>query len=60
MLESQIHYVLQAIALLLRGGANGRNSTMWPGSTFRYRQIVDRLNPADYEIRYLPQALTTA
>jgi cation diffusion facilitator CzcD-associated flavoprotein CzcO len=88
MLESQIHYVLQAIALLRRadvkavdvrpavqhaynediarrlsttvwdvGGcaswyldANGRNSTMWPDYTFRYRRRVDRFDVADYDI----------
>jgi cation diffusion facilitator CzcD-associated flavoprotein CzcO len=98
MLESQIHYVLQAVALLTRadvaaldvrpgvqraynedierrlsttvwdtGGcaswyldANGRNSTMWPDYTFRYRQIVDRLDLGDYEIRPAPVAARAA
>jgi cation diffusion facilitator CzcD-associated flavoprotein CzcO len=88
MLESQIHYVRQAIALLQRGDvnavdvrpavqraynediarqlsgtvwdaggcaswyldANGRNSTMWPDYTFRYRRRVDRFDVADYDI----------
>ena len=98
MLESQIHYVLQAISLLLRddvsaldvrpaiqqaynhdiasrlagtvwdrGGcaswyldANGRNSTMWPDYTFRYRQAVDRFDPSDYEIERAGRPLATA
>lgn len=88
MLESQIHYVMQAIALLRRddvsaldvrrtvqraynediarrlsttvwnaGGcaswyldANGRNSTMWPDYTFRYRRRVERFDVADYDV----------
>jgi cation diffusion facilitator CzcD-associated flavoprotein CzcO len=101
MLESQIHYVLQAIALLRRGDvkaidvrpavqraynediarrlsttvwdtggcaswyldANGRNSTMWPDYTFRYRRRVDRFDIADYDIEPAtrsPAAATTA
>jgi cation diffusion facilitator CzcD-associated flavoprotein CzcO len=28
--------------------ANGCNSVMWPGFTFRYRRRVNRFNPADY------------
>jgi cation diffusion facilitator CzcD-associated flavoprotein CzcO len=98
MLESQIHYVLQALSLLRDDGvaaldvraavqraynediarrlsttvwdiggcaswyldANGRNSTMWPDYTFRYRQIVERLDPADYEIQRSPRPLATA
>ena len=96
MLEAQIHYVLQAIALLRRddvkaldvrpavqraynesiarrlsttvwdaGGcaswyldANGRNSTMWPDYTFRYRRRVDRFDVADYDIE--PATLSPA
>jgi cation diffusion facilitator CzcD-associated flavoprotein CzcO len=88
MLESQIHYILQAMTLLRRpdvkaldvrpavqraynediarrlsttvwnaGGcaswyldANGRNSTMWPDYTFRYRRRVDRFDVADYTV----------
>jgi cation diffusion facilitator CzcD-associated flavoprotein CzcO len=88
MLESQIHYVVQAIALLRRGDvkaldvrpavqraynediahrlsttvwnaggcaswyldANGRNSTMWPDYTFRYRRRVERFDVADYDL----------
>jgi cation diffusion facilitator CzcD-associated flavoprotein CzcO len=101
MLESQIHYVLQAIALLRRGDvkaldvrpavqraynediarrlsttvwdaggcaswyldANGRNSTMWPDYTFRYRRRVDRFDVADYDMEPVtrsPAAATTA
>lgn len=101
MLESQIHYVLQAIALLRRGDvkaidvrptvqraynediarrlsttvwnaggcaswyldANGRNSTMWPDYTFRYRRRVDRFDVADYDVEpvtHSPAAATTA
>jgi len=100
MLESQIHYVQQAIALLRRadvkaldvrptvqraynediarrlsttvwdtGGcaswyldANGRNSTMWPDYTFRYRRRVDRFDVADYDIEHAARspAATTA
>ena len=97
MLESQIGYVLQALALLRRsdvralevrpsvqrafneaiarrlsktvwdtGGcaswyldANGRNSTMWPDYTFRYRRLVARFDPADYEIEPAHAALAT-
>jgi hypothetical protein len=100
MLESQIHYVLQAIALLRRGDvkaidvrlavqraynediarrlsttvwdaggcaswyldANGRNSTMWPDYTFRYRRRVDHFDVADYNIERVtrsPAATTT-
>jgi cation diffusion facilitator CzcD-associated flavoprotein CzcO len=88
MLESQIHYILQAMTLLRRGDvkavdvrpavqraynediarrlsttvwdaggcaswyldANGRNSTMWPDYTFRYRRRVDRFDVADYTV----------
>ena len=100
MLESQIHYVMQAIALLRRddvraldvrrtvqraynediarrlsttvwnaGGcaswyldANGRNSTMWPDYTFRYRRRVERFDVADYDVEPVTrsQAATTA
>lgn len=28
--------------------STGRNSTLWPGSTFRYRRESARFNPADY------------
>jgi cation diffusion facilitator CzcD-associated flavoprotein CzcO len=28
----------------------GRNTTLWPTFTFRFRQLVRRFNPADYEI----------
>ncbi|MGH2943220.1 MAG: flavin-containing monooxygenase [Solirubrobacteraceae bacterium] len=101
MLESQVDYVLQAIALLRRGDvkaldvrpavqraynediarrlsttvwnaggcaswyldANGRNSTMWPDYTFRYRRRVDRFDVADYDIELAgrsPAAAATA
>jgi cation diffusion facilitator CzcD-associated flavoprotein CzcO len=98
MLESQIHYVLQAIALLRRGDvkaldvrpavqrayneditrrlsatvwnaggcaswyldANGRNSTMWPDYTFRYRRRVDRFDVADYDVEPVTRSTTAA
>lgn len=68
MLESQIHYVLQALALLRRGDMEALDvrpavqraySTMWPDHTFRYR-IVDRLNPGDYEIERVPRTPAAA
>lgn len=29
---------------------NGKNTTLWPGFTFRYRQMTRRLKPADYAL----------
>jgi cation diffusion facilitator CzcD-associated flavoprotein CzcO len=29
---------------------NGRNTTLWPTFTFRFRQLVRRFNPYDYEL----------
>jgi cation diffusion facilitator CzcD-associated flavoprotein CzcO len=98
MLESQIGYVLQALALLRRrevaslevrpsvqqafneaiarrlattvwdtGGcaswyldANGRNSTMWPDYTFRYRRLVARFDPDDYVVEPARRTLSAA
>ena len=98
MLEAQIHYILQAIALLRRGDvkaldvrpavqraynediahrlsatvwnaggcaswyldANGRNSTMWPDYTFRYRRRVDRFDVADYDVEPATRSATAA
>ena len=40
--------------------ANGRNSTMWPDYTFRYRRLVERLDPGDYVIEPARQELATA
>lgn len=31
--------------------ANGRNTTIWPGSTWRFRQALRRFDAADYELR---------
>jgi hypothetical protein len=30
--------------------ATGRNSTLWPGSTWSFRRRLARLRPADYEL----------
>jgi cation diffusion facilitator CzcD-associated flavoprotein CzcO len=30
--------------------ANGRDSTNWPDLTFRYRRLVSRFDPADYQV----------
>ena len=99
MLEAQVHYLLQALALVRdpavasidvrpevqqaynedlgrrlaptvwsTGGcsswyldANGRNATMWPDFTFRFRQLVDRFQPEHYEIEpAAPQTVATA
>jgi cation diffusion facilitator CzcD-associated flavoprotein CzcO len=44
--------------------ANGRNTTIWPGFTWRYRQRLRKFTPADYRLRArsvpLPGALTPA
>jgi cation diffusion facilitator CzcD-associated flavoprotein CzcO len=87
MIESQVHYVLQAIASIrerelafvdvrpevqkafnegiqaqLDGAVwssgcsswyldeNGKNRTLWPGFTFRYRQATDEFRASDYEL----------
>ena len=87
MIESQVHYVLQAIAAMrdrelafvdvrpdvqaafndriqaqLDGAVwssgcsswyldeNGKNRTLWPGFTFRYRQATDEFRASDYEL----------
>jgi cation diffusion facilitator CzcD-associated flavoprotein CzcO len=34
----------------------GRNTTLWPTFTFRFRQLVRRFNPADYDITYAAAA----
>jgi cation diffusion facilitator CzcD-associated flavoprotein CzcO len=31
--------------------ATGRNSTIWPGFTFNYKQRVERFDPAEFDIR---------
>lgn len=40
--------------------ANGRNSTMWPDFTFRYRQRLAQLEPADYLTRVASRPLAAA
>ena len=98
MLESQITYVLQAVAMLHRpdvkaldvrssvqdayneeiarraertvwnsGGCaswyldeNGRNSIMWPDFTFRYRRLLERFDPAAYEVQSATRPLAAA
>ncbi len=37
--------------------ANGANTTIWPGFTWRYRQRVRRFTPADYRLRARTAAL---
>ena len=32
----------------------GRNTTLWPTFTFRFRQLLRRFNPADYDLEYAP------
>ena len=32
----------------------GRNTTLWPTFTFRFRQLVHRFRPQDYELGYAP------
>jgi cation diffusion facilitator CzcD-associated flavoprotein CzcO len=98
MLESQVHYVLQALALLRDPGvasidvrpevqeaynddlarrlettvwntggcsswyldANGRNATMWPDFTFRFRRLLDRFEPEHYDIEHAARPLEMA
>ena len=87
MIESQVHYVLEAIRTMrsrslsyvdvkpeaqaafngriqeqLDGAVwssgcaswyldeNGKNRTLWPGFTFRYRQATDAFEAEDYEL----------
>jgi hypothetical protein len=40
--------------------ANGRNSVMWPGFTFRYRQRVNRFDPDDYILELEPSGVSGA
>jgi hypothetical protein len=40
--------------------ANGRNSVMWPGFTFRYRQRVNRFDPDDYILEPQPSEVPAA
>jgi cation diffusion facilitator CzcD-associated flavoprotein CzcO len=91
MIESQVHYVLQAIKTLREHSAiyadvkpdvqakfnegiqaqldgavwssgcaswyldeNGKNRTLWPGFTFRYRQATDEFCADDYELARVP------
>jgi cation diffusion facilitator CzcD-associated flavoprotein CzcO len=88
MIESQVHYVIEALDAMDRerawsaeptpraqaafnrrleeelsdavwsvGGcrswyldAKGRNTTLWPGFTFRFREDMSRFDPAEYEL----------
>lgn len=40
--------------------ANGRNSVMWPGFAFRYRQRVNRFDPDDYILEPEPSEVPAA
>jgi cation diffusion facilitator CzcD-associated flavoprotein CzcO len=89
MIESQLHYLMECLRFMDRGGlgvievrkevqarfdselqsklqgtvwtsggcvswyldAQGKNTTIWPGSTWPYRRRLRRFTPADYELR---------
>jgi hypothetical protein len=41
--------------------ASGRNRTLWPGFTYRFRQRTSRFDPTEYELRgAVPAPLPTA
>ncbi len=37
----------------------GRNGTLWPDWTWRFRRVATRFDEADYELTLLPQSVTT-
>ncbi|HYM54887.1 MAG TPA: 4-hydroxyacetophenone monooxygenase, partial [Solirubrobacteraceae bacterium] len=89
MIESQIHYLMECLRFMDRGGLgvvevreevqrryneeiqerlrgtvwssggcaswyideNGRNTTIWPGSTWPFRRRLHRFAPGDYDLR---------
>jgi cyclohexanone monooxygenase len=30
---------------------NGRNTTLWPGFTWKYRQLTREFDPAEYDVQ---------